>query len=129
MAEPTYSQSPLVKKLAVKPQTRITAANPIEGFRALLGELPIGTTYVDAFEGEFDWITVFVKSEPELDALIETLKQHLKQTGSLWVAIPRTKNPKFNRSTLISARERYEMEPVSNVVINDEWTAYRFRKL
>ena len=129
MAEPTYSQSPLVKKLAIKPQTRITAVNPIEGFRTLLGELPVGTTYVDAFEGEFNWIIAFVKSESELDGLIESIKAHLKADGILWISIPRATNPKLNRSSLFAWRTRNGMDMNSNAVVNDEWTAYRFKKL
>ena len=124
-----YSQSPLVKKLAIKPKTRITALNPIEGFRDMLGELPEGTTYDYNFEGDFDWITAFVKNEPELDGLIEAIKAHLKQTGILWVAIPRANNSKLNRNTLIASRERYGLEITSNAVINEDWTAYRYKKV
>jgi len=127
--ETPYSQSPLVKKLAIKPKTCITAINPIDGFRTTLGELPQGTTYEDNFEGEFDWITAFIKSESELDGLIEAIKAHLKQTGILWVAIPRANNSKLNRNTLIASRERYNLEITSNAVINDDWTAYRYKKV
>lgn len=126
---PEYSQSPLVKKLAIKPKTRITAVNPIEGLRAMLGELPEEAVYDETFEGEFDWIIAFVKSEPELDGLIDNLKLHMKQTGALWVAIPRAKNPAFNRNTLIASRERYGLDTVSNAVVNDDWTAYRYKKV
>lgn len=129
MPEYEYSQSPLVKKLAVKPKMRITAVNPIDGFRTLLGELPDGTSYHDALDGDFDWIIAFAKNEPELDGLIEDIKAHLKQTGILWVAIPRAKNTAFNRSTLFASRGRYGMDMNSNAVINDEWTAYRYKKV
>jgi hypothetical protein len=129
MLETPYSQSPLVQKLAVKPKTRITAVNAIDGFIDLLGELPQGTSYEDNLEGDFDWITVFVKSEAELDSRIENIKSHLKANGSLWVSIPRVKNPKLNRSTLIASQARYGMEITSNAVINDDWTAYRYKKV
>lgn len=129
MPEYQYSQSPLVKKLAIKPNMRVTAVNPIEGFRAMLGELPSGTTYEEKLEGEFDWIIAFFKSEAEQDAMMETIKQHLKQTGILWVAIPRAKNPAYNRSTLIAASGRYGMDMNANAVINDDWTAYRYKRV
>lgn len=128
MPEPTYSQSSLVKKLAIKPNTRIHVLNPIAGFRDLLGELPAGTIYDSHFDDEYDWITVFVKTEAELDGLIEAIKQHLKPTGTLWVAIPRAKNPKFNRSTLMASQECYGLQAVANAVINEEWTAYRYKR-
>ncbi len=124
-----YSQSPLVKKLAIKPKTHITAVNPIDGFQNMLGELPEGTTFDSAFEGTFDWITVFVKTESELDGLIENIKAHMQQTGTLWVAIPRNKKSNMNRNTLIASRERYGLEITSNAVINDDWTAYRYKKV
>jgi hypothetical protein len=129
MPEYQYSQSPVVKKLAIKPKMRITAVNPINGFRVLLGELPEGTSYDDSLKGEFDWIIAFAKNEPELDAIMENIKAHLKQTGILWVAIPRAKNPAFNRSTLFASRGRYGMDMNSNAVINDDWTAYRYKKV
>ncbi len=129
MPETPYSQSPLVKKLAIKPKTRITAVNPIDGFQNMLGELPEGTTFESNFEGEFDWITAFVKTESELDGQIESIKKHLKQTGILWVAIPRDKKSKLNRNTLIASQTRYGLETVSNAVINDDWTAYRYKKV
>ena len=129
MPETPYSQSPLVKKLAIKPKTCITAINPIDGFRTTLGELPQGTTYEDNFEGEFDWITVFIKSEAELDGLIINIKRHLKQTGSLWVAIPRAKNSALNRNTLTASQARYSLDITSNAVINDDWTDYRYKKV
>ena len=129
MPEIPYSQSPLVKKLAIKPKTRITAVNPIEGFRALLGELPTGTTYEDKLDGEFNWMIVFVKSEGELDGLIGTIKEHLKQDGILWISIPRTKNPLLNRNSLFAWRTRNGFDMNSNAVVNEDWTAYRFKRL
>lgn len=129
MPETPYSQSPLVKKLAIKPKTRITAVNAIDGFQTLLGELPEGTTFDSNFEGAFDWIAVFVKTESELDRIIESIKEHMKQAGTLWVAIPRDKKSKMNRNTLIASRERYGLEITSNAVINDDWTAYRYKKV
>ena len=95
----------------------------------MLGELPPETSYDDTFEGTFDWVTVFVKSESELDGLIENIKQHLKPTGTLWVSIPRAKNPKLNRNTLTASQARYGLEITSNTVINDDWTAYRYKKV
>lgn len=125
---PEYSQSPLVKKLAIKPNMRLTAVNPLDGFRAMLGELPSGTTYHDTLDSEFDWIIVFTTSEAQLDSLIESIKAHLKQTGILWISIPRVKNPNLSRNTLFLSRERYQMEMTANVVVNDDWTAYRYKK-
>ena len=129
MPEIPYSQSPLVKKLAIKPKTRITAINPFDGFRESLGELPPETTFDANFEGEFDWMIAFVKSEPELDSLIESIKKHLKAAGILWVAIPRAKKSELNRNVLTASQARYGLDITSNTVINDDWTAYRYKKV
>lgn len=72
---------------------------------------------------------MFVKTESELDSIIENIKQHMKRTSILWVAIPREKKSKLNRNNLIASQARYGMQIYSNVVINNDWTAYRYKKV
>ena len=87
----SYSQSPLVKKLAIKPKTRIVVVNAPEGYREMLGELPDGTTYSETFEGTFDWIQVFVTKQQELYDQLPALKEKLAPNGILWITFPREK--------------------------------------
>lgn len=123
-----YSKSPLVKKLAIKPKTRITVVNAPEGYRELLGELPPETTYVEKFDGTFDWIQVFVKTQAEMDQQLPAMKAKLAPNGILWVAFPRAKKATdLNRNSMFSLKDNHGLDPVSNVVVNDDWTAYRLK--
>jgi hypothetical protein len=124
-----YSKSPLVKKLAIKPKTRITVVNAPEGYREMLGDLPEGTTYDDKFEGMFDWIQVFVKTQAELDAHLPTAKEKLAPNGILWVTFPRDRKvTDLNRNSMFAVKANHGLDPVSNAVVNDDWTAYRLKR-
>ena len=123
-----YSKSPLVKKLAIKPKTRITVVNAPEGYREMLGELPEGTTFETKFEGMFDWIQVFVKNQAELDAQLPKAKEQLAANGILWVTFPRDRKvTDLNRNAMFPVKENHGLDTVSNVVVNDDWTGYRLK--
>lgn len=125
-----YSQSPLVKKLAVRPKMRMVTLMPPEGYRELLGNLPEGATYADIFEGAFDWLHVFVKTKAELESRLAEIKARLLPETVFWISFPRTKNATdLNRNSLLELPARFGLQPVSNAVVNDEWTAYRIKLL
>jgi len=124
-----YSKSPLVKKLAIKPKTRITVVNAPQGYGDLLGDLPPETRYSETFDGTFDWILLFVKTQSELDDQISGVKARLAPGGILWIAFPRAKQATdLSRNSMWPMQERYGLQVVSNAVVNDDWTAYRFKQ-
>ncbi len=123
-----YSKSPLVKKLAIKPKTRIAVVNAPDGYREMLGDLPEGTTYEDKFEGMFEWIQVFVRNQAELDAQVPKVKERLLPNGILWVSFPRDRKvTDLSRNSMLSIKESHGLDPVSNAVVNDYWTGYRLK--
>ncbi len=125
----TYSKSPLVKKLAIKPKSRIIAVNPPEGFDHLLGDLPPETTAAASFEGIFDWILLFVKTQAELDAQLAGVVERLAANGILWISFPRDKKATdLNRNSMLVVGEHFPLQPVANAVISDDWTAYRLKR-
>jgi hypothetical protein len=116
----TYSQSPLTKKLAVKPP---------QWYREWLGDLPEGATYTEGLEGMFDWIQVFVKTKAELERWLPEIKSKLQPGNILWISFPRAKKATdLNRNSLMELPERYGLQVVANVVVNEEWTAYRVKQ-
>jgi hypothetical protein len=126
MAE--YSKSPLVKKLALKPKTRIIVLNAPEGYT--LGDLPEGTTQADTFDGTFDWIQFFVTKQADLYAQLPTLKGKLAPDGILWITFPRDKKKTdLSRNALLpdAVQKPFGLTPVANAVVNDDWTGYRLK--
>jgi len=125
-----YSQSPLTKKLAVKPKMRMVALTPPQRYREWLGDLPEGATYTEEFEGMFDWIQVFVKTKAELERWLPEIKSRLQPGSILWISFPRAKKATdLNRTSLMELPERYSLQVVANAVVNEEWTAYRVKRL
>lgn len=131
MPENTYSKSPLVKKLAIKPKIRLAVVNPPDGYRDLLGDLPPETTFTETLEGTFDWIQVFVTKQQELYDQLPALKARLTPNGILWITFPRDKKATdLNRNALLpkAIQGRFGLTPVANAVVNDDWTAYRLKR-
>ncbi len=125
-----YSESPLVKKLAIKPRTRLVVLSAPEGYREMLGELPPDTTYNDSFEGLSYWTQVFVTTQQDLYDQLPNLKANLAPDGILWITFPRDKNKTdLSRSAVVpdAIRGPFGLEPVANAVVSDDWTAYRLK--
>lgn len=125
-----YSKSPLVKKLAIKPKSRLLVINPPEGYRDQLGDLPEGATYAESGSGTFDWIQVFVTKQQDLYDQLPDLKAKLAPNGILWITFPRDKQKTdLSRNAVIpdAIQKPFGLTPVANTVINDDWTAYRLK--
>ena len=125
-----YSKSPLVKKLAIKPNSKLAVINAPPGYRTLLGDLPEGTTYSETLDGTPDWIQIFVTKQQELYDQLPGLKAKLPPNGILWITFPRDKKKTdLNRNAILpdAIQGRFGLTPNSNVAVNDDWTAYRLK--
>lgn len=80
-------QSPLVKKLNLKPRMRVAVIAPPPEFEELLGDLPEGLQLRSRVAGA-DLAIWFVYSLEELEAGLDTFVQQLP-LGRLWVAWPK----------------------------------------
>jgi hypothetical protein len=84
-----YSGSPLVKKLGIKEGHRVAFLSAPEGFPALLGDLPDGTTVKSRASGPLDVVVLFTKRRTELERRLPVLRRALDPAGGLWVAWPK----------------------------------------
>jgi len=82
-----YSGTPLIRKLGIRPESRILFVSAPKNFGALLGALP--KTAVVAREGLLDFAVLFVKARSELAQEFATLRDRLESNGMLWVAWPK----------------------------------------
>lgn len=122
-------ESPLIKKLMIKPNYRIALVNAPEGYRDVLGELPAGAEITDTLTGEFDLIHAFFIKSAEVAAQAETLKTHLKNGGLLWLSYPKAGRlgTDLKRDPLYALMKNYGLEAVAQIAINDDWSAMRFK--
>ena len=78
-----YSGTPLERKLGIKPDSRVLLLAAPEGF-ALEGVEPIRRA-----QGLADVILSFHTERREFERRLPVLREHLEQTGRLWIAWPK----------------------------------------
>jgi hypothetical protein len=89
---PADSDTPLIRKLGIKPAVRILFVNAPATFAATLGPLPPGVVLRRA-DGEelsdLDLTVFFAHSKAELCAAFPNLAGMLAPAGALWIAWPK----------------------------------------
>ncbi|HJZ92150.1 MAG TPA: hypothetical protein VKE40_14845 [Gemmataceae bacterium] len=88
MPEKKYD-TPLVRKLGIKPGHRLMIVNEPEGFRRLLVGLPGDVSTEFAADESADVIVFFVTAAADVKGQIPRLKKRLRSGGGLWVAWPK----------------------------------------
>ncbi len=84
-----YSGTPLVKKLGIKPASRVIFLGQPAAYTTTLGELPADLRQSDKLDGWFDLIQVFVNSKSELKTRFPRAVRHIPPDGVIWVSWPK----------------------------------------
>ncbi len=85
-----YSGTPLVRKLGIKPESRLGLIGAPEGFDETLGELPPGVGVRRRLRGQpFDVIVAFHARRADLERRLPALTAALDPAGGLWLAWPK----------------------------------------
>jgi len=83
-----YSGTPLIKKLGMKPHTKLLLLNTPPNYYQLLGELPEGLS-INEHESSIDFVHLFTKSAEDLRKLLPQLMTVIKRDGAIWVSWPK----------------------------------------
>jgi len=127
--------TPLFKKLNFKLQTNIVAINSPKSFDIELEEMSkiatIEKQLTKVIETEF--VICFVTTKDEIDNFIEKIYSKLKGDAIIWLCYPKMTsknyNCNFNRDRGWSSLGKYNLEPVRQVAIDDDFSGLRFRKV
>ncbi len=89
-----YAGQPLIKKLGIKANMKVTLLDPPPDFERTLGELPDGVGFCDRIETGVGLVIWFVRWQSELDSLVENLAATLqalppKKRPPMWIAWPK----------------------------------------
>ncbi len=123
-------ENALARKLQIKPGQRLAVLNQPPGYLDLITPLPAGCELVDGPEGTLDHVQLFVRDSQELFRFWPTAQSLGKPDCVLWIAYPK-KSAKT--STDITRDHGWEpvwtsgLRPVTQVSIDDTWSALRFR--
>ncbi len=122
--------STLTKKLQMKPGQRAVIINAPQGYVDELGALPEGVELADKPEGTFDFVQLFVRNVEELNRLAPEAIGVAKRDGLLWISYPKQSSKiktDINRDVAWAEMEKTGWRPVSQIAIDDIWSALRFR--
>lgn len=82
---------------------------------------------------EIEFVLLFATRKEELDTQVRQIAPQLKGDALFWICYPKGSSKKyqcdFNRDTGWAILGEYEMEPVRQVAIDEDWSALRFRKV
>ncbi|MEU4220614.1 DUF3052 domain-containing protein [Actinoplanes sp. NPDC026623] len=86
-----YSDTPLHRKLGIKPGHRVTLLDAPDGFEATLDGLPGDVVIRHDLSGDApaDVIVLFVTERHELQARLDETRRGMAQEGGFWVAWPK----------------------------------------
>ena len=114
---------PVAAKLGIKPAQSVFVINPPGDYEALVGGLPPGTTVVR--HRPADVVHVFARTLVELAEHGAEATAAVKPGGLVWISYPKNGASELKRDMLRDAINGWQ--PVSQVAIDDTWSAMRFR--
>jgi hypothetical protein len=124
------AKAPLSKKLGVRPGQRILIMNAPQGYVEDLGPLPEGVELADASEGKLDFVHLFVTDVAELEHLGPVAIDAVEHDGLLWISYPKRSSKvetDLTRDVGWDVVARAGLRPVTQVSIDETWSALRFR--
>jgi len=85
-----YSETPLLKKLGIKPDYRIILYNEPINYLNWLSPLPKGVSVIKkSSKDDIDFVHIFVLQKKAFEKEFITLKKRLKKDGMMWISWPK----------------------------------------
>jgi hypothetical protein len=123
------SDKTLAQKLAIKEGFQVLLVRAPEGYAERLRPLPSGVS-VNAPAGPYEVIQLFVATQRQLESSLPPLKLLLKPSGYIWVSWhkggSRIKG-EVTRDTIWPFSATIGLQPVSNISVDDDWSALRLK--
>jgi hypothetical protein len=125
----------IVKKLAYKLQTLVLIQGAPDSFSAVMDAFAqTAELHTNPRKGtHYSFVVHFVRTTDELKKVAKTLALTLDPDAVLWMAYPKKTSKKYQSD--INRDEGWQplgdlgFEPVSQVAIDEDWSALRFRKV
>ena len=125
--------TPLFKKLNFKNHQTVYIINAPESmYDELKTMIQFTTVHQTIDDQEINFIMVFATKQEEIDDSISVIFPKLNGDAILWYCYPKGTSKKytceFNRDNGWKAIGKYNLEPVRQIAIDEDWSALRFRK-
>ena len=119
----------LPKKLLIKPGYRVLLLNAPAGYQDLLGPLA-GVEVSETAGGTFDLVQVFARMQSDVERLAPSAIAATKPGGIVWWTYPKKTgkiDSDLTRDHGWQALAGRGYQPVTQIAIDDTWSALRFR--
>ena len=116
----------VAEKLLIKPRTTLwTSETPR---LSLIGPLPEGVHVVEDPTAATTAI-VFASDERTVRAVFATHVEALRGVAALWILYPKANRTDVNRDSLWRILAEHGVRPITQIAVDDVWSALRFRNL
>lgn len=112
----------MFKKMKVKDGMTCMVINKPEGY-------PLPDNLFFSETGQVDCVHLFVKSREEFDNCVKAAIENRKPGGLLWISYPKSKGKTMydiNRDSMWDLAIPHVIHPVSQIALDDNWSAIRF---
>ncbi|MBN1989480.1 MAG: hypothetical protein JW783_08800 [Bacteroidales bacterium] len=124
---------PVLKKLRYKGQSPICIAGMPESFADVIAGIDANILTVSSSCVVCSWILFFVSNEEQVRAAASCLGETMAGDPTIWFAYPKGTSKKYkseiNRDKGWLPLGDQGFDPVSQVAIDEDWSALRFRKV
>jgi len=120
----------LARKLQIRSGSRVLVINPPDGYLDVLSPLPAGASVAASGEGPFEVVQLFARNRQELDAAIGQAMATAGEDGILWISYPKLASvaaSDLSRQAVWDALAGSGWEPVTQVAVDETWSALRIR--
>jgi hypothetical protein len=121
----------IARKLMIRPGQRVKPVNSPGDYVDLLGGLPDGAEVVPEAAAEADLVHLFVRDQAELAERWPDVAAGIRPETTLWISYPK-RGPRvttdINRDQGWGVVRAAGYDPVSQVAVDDVWSALRWRQ-
>ncbi len=123
------TQTPLFKRLGIRPLDRILILNPPEHYPELLDPLPPAVEFAKDLQTPIDFLQYFARSRRELAQAFPGLKSILADDGALWISWPKSDLPSetdLNEHIIREIGSGNGLADEKVVSVDENWSAIKF---
>ena len=122
----------IVKKLGLKPGMRALVLGAPSGYMDSLAPLPDGVAVSESLGSAHEFVQFFATKKSEITKSAKKLLQSAAPGALVWVTYPKKTSivdSDLSREEVFAAMEGTGWRPVSQIAIDDVWSALRFRPI
>ena len=122
--------NPTVKKLGLKPGMRALVIAAPSGYLKSLAPLPEGVVISEVMGGTHEFVQFFATRKSDIEKSAPKLLKTVVPGALVWITYPKKTSgveSDLSREAVWAAMEGTGWRPVSQIAIDEIWSALRFR--